>query len=291
MLHRVIYWIFSDFERIQDLPSRYSNGEKHIIRHKCQNRLCLNPDHYEAGTHSDNMSDKQRDGTHAMGEKSYRSTISLVTAQRIADSWTPRNSKDYLPKKLRAAKFKVSIGIVRKIDTRESWPEVKHPNQKIRSFVKTPSLVIIQQMSTADWDRILTKIRNMVKESDKDNQFVQSPCWVTSKEKRLSYQGRCKRAYAWACEYNVKRFQVDGETVRHLCGNGPICARPDHLVFGNVLEQAQDRRVHHTSGNKLTIETARSIRNDLRSAKEIAAEYSITVQTVYDIRNNKTWKE
>ena len=34
----------------------------HLIRHKCRNRHCVNPEHLETGTQQDNMNDKVRDG-------------------------------------------------------------------------------------------------------------------------------------------------------------------------------------------------------------------------------------
>lgn len=36
--------------------------EGKVIRHKCDNRLCLNPDHLEVGTPTDNMMDRQLRG-------------------------------------------------------------------------------------------------------------------------------------------------------------------------------------------------------------------------------------
>jgi hypothetical protein len=40
--------------------------EDYVVRHKCRNRNCVNPDHLETGTHTENMRDKVRDGTNAM---------------------------------------------------------------------------------------------------------------------------------------------------------------------------------------------------------------------------------
>ena len=34
-----------------------------VVRHKCRNRHCVNPDHLEVGTQSDNMKDRIRDET------------------------------------------------------------------------------------------------------------------------------------------------------------------------------------------------------------------------------------
>ena len=39
-----------------------------VIRHKCKNKGCVNPDHLETGTHKENIADKKRDGTQNHGE-------------------------------------------------------------------------------------------------------------------------------------------------------------------------------------------------------------------------------
>lgn len=40
-----------------------------VVRHKCRNRHCVNPEHLETGTQSENVADTLRDGTMARGEK------------------------------------------------------------------------------------------------------------------------------------------------------------------------------------------------------------------------------
>jgi len=40
-----------------DYPPRFSNGRKVVVRHKCGNYGCCNPNHLDIGTQSDNMKD------------------------------------------------------------------------------------------------------------------------------------------------------------------------------------------------------------------------------------------
>jgi len=43
-----------------DIPKSFNNGRKAFILHRCNNKLCVNPDHLYLGTQSDNMRDHYR---------------------------------------------------------------------------------------------------------------------------------------------------------------------------------------------------------------------------------------
>lgn len=53
-----------------------------IVRHKCRNRHCCNPDHLEGGTHLENQHDRIRDGTDNKGE---RHGNSKLTAEQVVE--------------------------------------------------------------------------------------------------------------------------------------------------------------------------------------------------------------
>ncbi len=294
LLHRAIWWIYSDIKEIDDLPG--SDTEEYIVRHGrngCTNKLCLNKDHYELGNASDNRNDMIRDGTLPFGEKHSNASITLRQAQQIADSWKPKDHLDYMKQSERATMFKVSIHIVASIDKRKSWKEVEHPNGKLFTSKSNKKTLLISpdMMSNEDWNNVLLKIQSICNINVEDNIHVKSPCWEAKGKVFLSYKARSKLAYIWACEYTCKRFIESSDSTRHLCGNGPNCCNPTHLVFGTAKEQSADQRDHGTSGTKLNIETARLIRNDSRSYKDIAQEYDICLSSVSHIKNGRNWKE
>lgn len=54
-----------------------------LVRHKCDVRNCINPEHLELGTHTDNMQDSVIRGRKALGERSGMNKISEEKARKI----------------------------------------------------------------------------------------------------------------------------------------------------------------------------------------------------------------
>lgn len=61
--------------RISWLLAGNTIPEGHLIRHKCRNRHCVNPEHLETGTYKENQMDRVRDGTDSRGEKHGQSKL------------------------------------------------------------------------------------------------------------------------------------------------------------------------------------------------------------------------
>lgn len=73
-LHRMIYR-----ECFGDIP------EGLLIRHKCDNPSCINPEHLETGTHQENMQDAVDRKRNAYGERNGRAKLKEVEVLEIID--------------------------------------------------------------------------------------------------------------------------------------------------------------------------------------------------------------
>lgn len=86
-------------------------------RHKCANTLCVNMDHLEPGSQSQNMKDRVRDGTNQQGETHAMAKTTDEVVRKIF--WSRQGYKKTVQE--RADEFKVSKRMVRSIDEGATW--------------------------------------------------------------------------------------------------------------------------------------------------------------------------
>uniref|UniRef100_A0A6M3KWD7 Putative homing endonuclease n=1 Tax=viral metagenome TaxID=1070528 RepID=A0A6M3KWD7_9ZZZZ len=65
-----------------DIP-KFVKTRKALVRHKCGNRLCVNPNHLDIGNYSDNGKDAAREGKHVSFEPLEVRTIRLFKLQGL----------------------------------------------------------------------------------------------------------------------------------------------------------------------------------------------------------------
>lgn len=84
----------------------------------------------------------------------------------------------------------------------------------------------------------------------------------------------------------------------HQCGNGHKgCVNPNHIFWKTRLENIHDKEAHGTQPwgekvhfAKLTCEQAREIKYSGMKTKDAAKRFSISRDSVYNIRAGRTWK-
>jgi hypothetical protein len=90
------------------------------VRHKCKIKLCVNPNHLETGTHTENMHDKYRDETILIGENHQNSKL---TEQQVLEIRTKYIPYKYSAQKL-ALEYNVSSRLILKIINNQIWKHI-----------------------------------------------------------------------------------------------------------------------------------------------------------------------
>ena len=112
--HRLVY---CDYHGID-----HSDIKGMVVRHTCDNRKCINPEHLVIGTHQDNMDDMKKRNRTAKGEAHGRAKLSEVDIKTIRDRYI-RGSKVHGLLAI-AKDFGVAFQTVSKIVNRHRWQSV-----------------------------------------------------------------------------------------------------------------------------------------------------------------------
>ena len=113
--HRLVY---CDYHNID-----HSDIKGMVVRHTCDNRKCINPEHLVIGTHQDNMDDMKKRNRTAKGEAHGRAKLSEVDIKTIRDRYI-RGSKEHGLSAI-AKDFGVAFQTVSKIVNRHKWQSVQ----------------------------------------------------------------------------------------------------------------------------------------------------------------------
>ena len=131
-------------------------------------------------------------------------------------------------------------------------------------------------------------------------------CWVwtryVSKKTgygRSSWKGKARDAHRLAYEF-ANGSIPSGLLVRHTCNNR-LCCNPKHLLAGTYQQNSNDMvsSGNSTRGEKnasaiLSEEDVLEIRHLIgfgsKTLTSIARQYSVSLNTISDIKHYKTWK-
>mgnify|MGYP002672629053 CR=1 FL=1 len=84
-----------------------------VVRHKCDNTFCINPEHLELGTHKDNVNDKVKRNRQAKGEKNGSAKLTKEQVLQIRND--NRMGKEI------AKDFNVSRATISQIKNKITW--------------------------------------------------------------------------------------------------------------------------------------------------------------------------
>lgn len=84
-----------------------------VVRHTCDVKCCVNPDHLVLGTHEDNYEDARQRKRYHSGERHRLSKLTLAQVEAIRCAEGPQTSI--------AATFEISQTQVSNIKTRKNW--------------------------------------------------------------------------------------------------------------------------------------------------------------------------
>ena len=133
-------------------------------------------------------------------------------------------------------------------------------------------------------------------------------CWICTShapDKRRGYYF-IKREYDGVVYKKIHRLLFamyvekikDGNSILHKCNNAH-CINPDHLYQGDNYQNMSDRKKigryfnEYNGQVKLTEERVKEIKTMLKNNvdyKQIAEAFNVSVSTIRDIKNERTWK-
>lgn len=93
-----------------------------VVRHKCDNRKCLNPDHLELGTSVDNTKDRHERGRDAKGSGNGNAKLTEDQIKEIRLLYKPW-SRNFGHRAL-ADKYQVSTSLIGQIVQKQIWTHV-----------------------------------------------------------------------------------------------------------------------------------------------------------------------
>lgn len=93
-----------------------------VVLHKCDNPICVNPDHLRIGTHADNVADRVAKGRTVAG-KGERQRSAVLTEFDVL-SIRRKHNIDGVEQKRLALEYGVNTGTISRVCTGKSWKHI-----------------------------------------------------------------------------------------------------------------------------------------------------------------------
>ena len=143
-----------------------------------------------------------------------------------------------------------------------------------------------------------TTLERFYSKVDKD---AGNGCWIWTASKtptgygQFSFNSKILRAHRFSAKY-LGGLTIDGLLVCHQCDN-PSCVNPAHLFLGTPADNSadmamKDRSMRGSVNHRAVLTEAQvlAIRADDRVLKLIAADYGVSINTIYKIKRRQRWQ-
>lgn len=216
LAHRVSWMLFNK----KDIPDGY------LVRHRCDNRQCVNPYHLELGTHKDNVNDMilRKRNKPKRGTSQPNSKLTPKDVLEIKD----RDKTGHLTHIQLGVKYGVSPAAIGLIRMGRNWRDLTEDN--VQSYEQCHPLGRNPTVVQRFWARVEKKEEN--------------ECWnwtnpFYSAYPNIKIASKAILAHRFSWEIHNKQSIPKDRIIMHTCDNHK-CMNPNHLRLGTKQENATD---------------------------------------------------
>lgn len=286
---------------VSEIPRLSDTGDRLVVRHLCDVKMCFQPLHLKLGTCYENSQDAINSNVLPRGEKCKSAVLTDAIVQEIRA--TMRNGET---KAVRMARYGISRKCLYDVEHYISWShvpdldgtlhgraaiEARNETRRKRKKVNKEAVWTQQQIDEA---KALFTDPKRVKYSE-DVFYNRTPClvWLGLKDKhgygKVDIHGQ-KQWQTHRLNLTLKEgmvIQPKHIVCRHLCEN-TSCCNTDHLAFGTFQDNAHDKAKSDGWSNaklddKQVTEMRRKYATSNMSFTDLGLEYEISKSRAREI--------
>jgi len=279
------------------IPEYDNDGEKLVIRHKCNTKLCINPDHLQLGTNWENCYiDKIEEGSLKIGQDCNFVKLSEEDAISIKNSSIGIEEEGYMTQSEIAIKYGVSQVCISFIINGKTWRHLPNNNGSVdKPRTSKKRKYIKNEWTTGDLKKARIKIYEKISYIDNNCGLEDKMCHIwnggihKSGYGQISFKNKTIGVHILSCEIKYGRNRLPEEVTRHLC-HIKTCCNPNHITFGTKSQNRIDSIKKGVNNTKLNEGNIREIRKGDKTDKEWADIFGLNISSIYNIRTRRSWK-
>jgi len=285
---------FMYHNQLAAVPKLNIEGESLVVRHLCNNKICMRGSHLQLGTQSDNMKDRILSGDSRRGEENVNSKLTDAIARSIVEDFDDGEKIEDI-----AEKYDITVTTVKSILGGKSWTDATGLDKVDVESRYVPYREL--KMTDEKWDDLARRLqeekRFVLGEEPMGNATTLCKEWVgsinTSKYGIIHFLNCEILVHVAVIAVENRQWPDEKLLVRHSCNN-KICYELSHLSTGTHHDNMVDfmlTNTHHYA--KIDIGLANEIvhaGHALGTPVEVlTAKYKIKKTQVVRILHGKHW--